>query len=133
MSLPVLQRRRARRVRDDMIPMINIVFLLQIFFMVAGQLTGFDETLVLPMSNGEGERPSRRIVVSLHSDDRVLIDGVPLVGSLTVALAELSLTGNDTLVVHAHHELPAGALDPLLVSLPSIGVDGLQLVTRKAP
>jgi len=75
---PSLRRaRRAGASADDRIlPLVNIVFLLLIFFMVAGQLTRADPfEIAPPRSASEGAAPAGPAVVLVGADGRLALDG----------------------------------------------------------
>ena len=51
-----LTRKPPRSSDDGLIPMINIVFLLLIFFMIAGQIAQQEPNLQLPISQSHSKR-----------------------------------------------------------------------------
>lgn len=68
-------RIRKSNQRVGMLPMINIIFLLLIFFMVAGTIEGVDIFEVnLPESANGGEQYSKNSVVYLAEDGRIAVN-----------------------------------------------------------
>ncbi|WP_200182177.1 ExbD/TolR family protein [Ectothiorhodospira mobilis] len=78
MQLPPMPPRRG----DDeshLIPLINIVFLLLIFFLLAGAITRPDPFAVkAPVSERNETRAGEARLVLLHRDGRLALDGEPL-------------------------------------------------------
>lgn len=73
---------RPRQPRDEdqsVLPLINVVFLLLIFFMVAGTLAAIDPFAVAPpVSDSEGPVEPGEIVVLLASDGRLALNGATI-------------------------------------------------------
>lgn len=69
--------RRKPNEDDRILPLINIVFLLLIFFMVAGKLTTSDPFQVDPVkSNSSTPGSASELLVLVGSDGKLAIDGV---------------------------------------------------------
>ena len=89
-----MRLRRGRRVFKDELsiaPLIDVVFLLIIFFMTVAQIARVEvETLELP-EGVRSERPRQklpdRLIVNVHGDGRIVIDGrVHTVGEVEATL-----------------------------------------------
>ena len=118
---------------DNLIPMINIIFLLLIFFMVAGQIT-LSADVVLPASISESELDSSPRLLSLGADGILRLDGEAIEHEMLIsALAELELDAGAPLLAHVDASLPASALDPLMAAAESLKITSLTLVTEQAP
>ena len=118
---------------DNLIPMINIIFLLLIFFMVAGQIT-LSADVVLPASISESELDSSPRLLSLGADGILRLDGEAIEHEMLVSvLAELELDAGAPLLAHVDASLPASALDPLMAAAESLKITSLTLVTEQAP
>ncbi len=66
------QPRKAKNDDDNLIPLINIVFLLLIFFMVAGQIQPQpDAHIEVPVATYEGQQVPLSVFVSLDADDNL--------------------------------------------------------------
>lgn len=86
-------RQPVRRTKDDeerILPLINIVFLLLVFFMVAGRLTAPDPFRIeLPQSVSDDQAGTQQTVVSLGRDGRLALDGLVMdEAGLKAALAQ---------------------------------------------
>jgi biopolymer transport protein ExbD len=72
-------RQLPRRPRDDddrILPLINVVFLLMIFFMLAGRIAAIDPFPVEPpRSAAAGQIDSKETVVLLGADGTLALDG----------------------------------------------------------
>ena len=118
---------------DNLIPMINIIFLLLIFFMVAGQIT-LSADVVLPASISESELDSSPRLLSLGADGILRLDGEAIEHEMLIsALAELELDAGAPLLAHVDASLPASALDPLMAAAENLKITSLTLVTEQAP
>lgn len=121
---------------DGMIPMINIVFLLLVFFMIAGQIAPRDPAIDLPASTSAGELATDQVVISIDADGALRVDGRAIDGELSDHLAPLfadSGTAPPALTCRAHRSLPVSALDPVLAVARGLPVTRLQIVTEWQP
>ena len=74
-------RRTRRRASDDerILPLINVVFLLLIIFMIAGQLSATDPFRISPPSSASGGTAGERdMKLLLGADGRLALDGKEL-------------------------------------------------------
>ena len=77
-----MRLRKGRRTFGDglsIAPLIDVVFLLIIFFMTVSQITRVEvETLELP-EGAQSEKPQKRLpgrlIVNVHKDARIVVDG----------------------------------------------------------
>jgi len=124
-------RPRRRDPGENVVPLINVVFLLLIFFMLAGTLRPPEANrLQLPTttrSHPDPPTPQSRPVLALDAAGRVFRDGQSLSPSEV-----RSLRAPDGLELRADRGVPAGILLPLLEALEEAGVERLELVTRRA-
>ncbi|HUH38647.1 MAG TPA: biopolymer transporter ExbD, partial [Spongiibacteraceae bacterium] len=93
-----LYPRRAASADDNMIPLINIVFLLLIFFMIAGRIASDDALqLTLPQAQQAAPAPELRVEILVDRDGRIALDGVVVsVEQLAAQLAGLQQRGVNT-------------------------------------
>ncbi len=122
---------------DNLIPMINVVFLLLIFFMVAGTLR--DPSPV------ETEPPDSSAERQIDADTRIYLtaDGSLAVDAETVSLAELvervdlseSEQGAppDRLALRADGDVDLGRLQTVFDALGRAGVAEVELMTTWSP
>lgn len=113
-----------------MIPMINIVFLLLIFFMIAGQILPREEGLQPPASASEQPLAPAQLEISLDAQGRLSVDGEPAAGPLTEVLRRRGVTAETLVVCRIHKSLPAHTLDPVLAAVRALGIGRLQIVTE---
>lgn len=132
-------RRPRRRARENIVPLVNIVFLLLIFFMLAGTLRSPEALEVDPPETAAGLPPA-----SAGSDTRTLIldrHGVVALDGRILESGEL----RSMLSSSAEHDSPrapirlradrrarAEDLLRLLESLSQLGFEDVALVTRDA-
>lgn len=134
-------RRPPRRHHDSeqrILPLINIVFLLLIFFMVAGQLSQSDAVPVEPprsSSAADLESPLARIL--LAADGRVYISGIPVArADVTETVRSLlAAAAPDAVFIKAAGGADARHVIELLAAVRAAGATGVRLVTqhRHAP
>ena len=126
--------KKDRRSAENVVPLINIVFLLLIFFMLAGTLRPVEPFAVdlpgAPVS--EIGPPAREIpVLSVGASGELALDGRKLhEDELDASLA--SASRDDSLQLRADAHLPARHLLPLLERLRNAGVTELELVVSDA-
>lgn len=94
---------RKHRRKPSLTPMIDVVFLLLVFFMLASRF-GTDVVLNLPLAGAGGEYtgPPRLIGIGAHNLD---LNGVPVADShLTQALVPLMQSPGDMLILRGRDE-----------------------------
>jgi biopolymer transport protein ExbD len=126
---------RPRRQSDDgIVPLINIVFLLLIFFLIAGTITPrADISIDFPQTaESPGARmPADAVYVSAggfisYRGARVDADGL----AATVA-AEIAAQHGSSLAVVVDRSLPAADLSPVLGALAGAGATKVRLITKR--
>jgi len=82
-------RNDPRKEEERILPLTNVVFLLLIFFMLAGRLAASDPFDVAPPhSLSEGSPESEELLVLIGADGRLALDGEPIeAGALEAAVA----------------------------------------------
>lgn len=124
---------------SNMIPLINIVFLMLIFFMVAGTIAASDAA---PFAAPHTSAATRSIVgeyqIILAADHVLWLEGQPLgnIESLAVVdwlLLERELAKAAGVIVKADADLPASLLDPLFERLRRSDIQSVQLAVQEAP
>ncbi|MCA8906580.1 MAG: biopolymer transporter ExbD [Rhodospirillaceae bacterium] len=126
------QARRPNRSEENILPLTNIVFLLLIFFMLAGRLSAADPFRIdLPVSASQAEASERTIVVAVAADGRLALDGAEVSGpALEAALAErLDADPAARVQLRADSRAEALALVALTERLRAAGVERLLLIT----
>lgn len=117
---------------EKVLPLINVVFLLLIFFMIAGHLEATDPFLIdPPSSSSEGAAEMRELVVLVGPDGQLALDGVVMdAAALEAAVAE-RFTGGATPMVWLKGDAGADAVQAIEVMeiLRAAGVERLKLLT----
>lgn len=114
---------------QSIIPMINIVFLLLIFFMIAGQITSLRwPDIELPQFSRGAQASAPALIISID------LSGQFKLGDEIVALADIpqavaAWPVEQTLTVVADRDLSAGQLNELLVLLKKLGIARIALLT----
>ena len=126
------QHRHRRHGEDNLIPLINIVFLLLIFFMVMGKLAPADAFKVHPpQSESEALSDPKQITLLVSVENQLAIDGViTSPNDLTARIAErLKIDQTISIALKADAGLPAKYLLSVLNDLRGAGVEKLTLLT----
>ena len=126
-SLPFRHRRLAD---DNMIPLINIVFLLLIFFMIAGQIRNASPALELP-SGEQGQEPANTAMrLAVMPDGSLELNGET---TDEAALLETLSASKPAITLFVDHRLQASDLDTVLGTLRRAGVASVTLLTKRVP
>ena len=122
--------KQSRNSDDNMIPMINIVFLLLVFFMIAGQISASND-IQLPEANLESPVVEGKINLRLQDDKSLFINGqrismINLRQALDVFIAEELVVS-----LQADRRVKAVDLDRVLAVLRNKGVIKVTLFAEK--
>jgi biopolymer transport protein ExbD len=117
-------RSRGQSVGLNMTPLIDVVFLLIIFFLVSSHLAQQETQLELPLPSAASGREATvegrpRVSINLLADGRVLLGSEPAPpAALARRLAfERQREGNDLEVrIRADRSVPYGAVEPILLA-----------------
>ena len=122
-----------RGISDDerILPLINIVFLLLIFFMVAGQLAASDRFAIEPPSSGSENNPEGRVTVLVGTDERLAVDGerVTVTALSDTVSARLDGGTNRQVRVKADGRARALRVVAIMEQLREAGAEGIDLLT----
>src|SRR5690606_38240447 len=128
-------KRSAGNSDDNLIPLINIVFLLLVFFMVAGQISSIsDPGIDAPLSESQKPVEAAELEMVTTADGALSLGGQPLlldelqpaVQSAMAAATELRVA------LKADRSVKASDLDPVLTVLREQGVSTITLHTVQA-
>ena len=115
-ATPVLPR-RGRRGDTGMIPLINIVLLLLIFFLLAGRIDDGPNRPEIrpPTSASEKSVPHPSVIVSLDTKGRLTLNGADVSFETVVPALEFALAGDGRRVaLKVDRDVTADTLDRLL-------------------
>jgi biopolymer transport protein ExbD len=122
-----------KRSDNSLIPLINIIFLLLIFYMIAGQISYSDGAMVeVPVSTSDKQLVPPPLQLTMTADGSVSINGVrpdpaALDEALRIALRDQA--GNK-ISIKADRNVRAHQLQVLLDSLKDNGVDNITLFSQ---
>jgi biopolymer transport protein ExbD len=119
-------------VREPTIALINVVFLMLVFFMIAGTLAApMDSDLTLVQTDApEGHPPPDTLVV--HSDGRLSWRGKPVDTAAAFMAAQPDGGQEQTLRILPDRALPAGVLVRLAAEMRAGGAARVLIVTERA-
>lgn len=124
-----------RRPYESVVPLINVVFLLLIFFLLAGTLQPTDDVDVdLPAGEVDDKRASEDLVLYVESDGFVYL-GDRVMGADLAAYALrgfLDEQGIYDVSIKADQDAPAHELIKLMEGLRNVGVREVNLVTEQS-
>ncbi|SDN65266.1 biopolymer transport protein ExbD [Lutimaribacter pacificus] len=125
-----MRRRAARKDREPTTALINIVFLMLIFFLVAGTLAPpLDKGLALVRTADiEGTAPADALVV--HSDGRMTRGGVAVLSPAAFVDA-LPEDARGRIRIVPDRDLPAGTLVSIGNALRAAGAESVAIVTER--
>jgi len=123
--------KQSRNSVDNMIPMINIVFLLLVFFMIAGQIRASND-IQLPKANLESPVVEKKINLQLHDDKSLFMNGqrisvINLRQALDIFIAEEIIVS-----LQADRRVKAVDLDRVLTVIRDKGVIKVTLFAEKS-
>lgn len=123
-------RRRQSTRREPTIALINVVFLMLVFFLVAGTVAPqLDPDLTLVRADDlEGRAPPDTLVI--HSDGTLSYRGTPVASPLDFA-AELSAEDLAAIRVVPDRDLPAVDLVGIAGALRAAGAERILVVTER--
>ena len=120
-------RRPARPARENIVPMINVVFLLLVFFVMTAQIAPPDPFDIAPPEAGDAPPPDAPDILFVAADGQLARAG------LTGDAALDGIAPGQALTLRADRALPAGELARLLGRLAALGVADVALVTQVRP
>ena len=130
MSQPLYPRRPKTSADDNLVPMINIVFLLLIFFMVASQISAPEGDILPPLSDSQKPVPPGELELSLTAGGDLFREGQPLgIEQLQALIADNASAGRLTVVFRADQTALAEDLDRVFAVLRSQGISLITLRT----
>lgn len=116
-----------RRRGENIVPMINVVFLLLIFFLMSAQIAPPEPFDVSLPDSANGTDDASQDVLYVARDGRLAFDGATGDAALT---ALQNRNPNELLHIRADAGLPANTLASLLPRLAKIGITDTALVTE---
>ncbi len=137
MSTHFIKRQKQLRKEISLIPLINIIFLLLIFFMVAGQVQQMETLEVTPPKSEEGkERRYLPIVVYIDKQSRIALNGNIVKKEDFLLLLETLLYKNDSgdvpaITIRADKDANASHLVWVMDEIKKAGGTDISIVTKE--
>lgn len=130
-----------RKAAENLLPMINVIFLLLIFFLLAAQLTQPQPFPVIPPESRAEAEAAGDFTLHIAADGRTGFHdatGDQALAALAAARAAHCATADCTaepprLTLRADAALPAARLAALMPRLPALGFTQVELVATAAP
>lgn len=123
---------RPRSDEERILPLINVVFLLLIFFMLAGKLAASDPfDIAPPVSGSEASPGAEELTVLLGADGTLALDGAVIAAAALEAAVAERLSGDETTRVRlkADGRAEATRVVAVMERLRAAGVERLTLLT----
>jgi biopolymer transport protein ExbD len=123
---------RRRNDEERILPLINVVFLLLIFFILTGRIVADDPfDIAPPLSSSAGEVEAQDLLVLVGADGRLALDGQVLdAAGLKAAVSERLRVAADTPVwLKADGRAEAAQVVTIMELLRQVGVARLKLLT----
>lgn len=120
---------------ENIIPLINVVFLLLIFFMLTGSLGDSDLFRVRPPASVSTATPQPRpLQLLIGPGGRLALDGRRVtLANLAEAVAGHARDGAPPIRIKADRHLAVSKLMPVLKTLSGAGIDRVELLTIHKP
>ena len=134
MRKALINPRSSRNSDLNLIPLINVVFLLLIFFLIAGQLANTqDQDIRLPSSVSDKPIEQQRITLSLDTRNQLSLNGEQLsFETLGVALQAALSEDTQPILLRVDRDVTAISLDRLLDTLRRQGIATVTLYSLNA-
>lgn len=124
--------RRMADLDDQLVPLINIVFLMLIFFMVAGEIQrGSRSPVDPPRSVSEATASEGPALLEVAVDGSLRLEAVPVAPEALVAQLARLPDPERRLRIRADAALPVGELQRILAQVRQAGILKSWLVTRQ--
>ncbi len=121
----------SRRRDDNIVPMINVVFLLLIFFLMTAQITPLAPTkIVAPAAQSDTTAtPEARLYVSAQGN--IYYMGETGKAAMDALHAAAPVAGTAPVVIHADRDLDAASLVRIITQINASGLRDISLVLAK--
>lgn len=115
---------------ESMVPAINIVFLLLIFFMIAGKIEKSSSDLLVPKSQNQTKYEKQKISININSSKEFFVNDEKLNTTLLEKLKSLKISNDSIITCLIHKDLPASTLDEILEVAQILGIKQLNIATK---
>jgi biopolymer transport protein ExbD len=121
-----VRQRPIKRIRIEIIPMIDVIFFLLVFFMVTSlAMTRINSIkVVLPKTSGKAENPRQNVILTVKKDGSLLINKTPVtpdtLGGVLVGVMQADPQG--VVIVNADEGVPYGQVVQAMQKAKDAGV-----------
>ena len=119
--------RSRRKVDLDITPLIDVLFMLIIFFVLTTSFVQGKVEVDLPQGEGTPPREGRTLLVSVRADGTILWDGVPAASVDVPVLAARAMAESRDVLLAGDRTAPYGAVAELLELLRREGLASASL------
>ncbi len=128
------ERRKRRHSHIDIAPLVDVVFLLLLFFMLTFNMA-LDQSISirLPQSTSAEDLSATRIVLSITREGEVSLQGqtVPLSALATILREQPSWRPDIPIHIRSDREVPVGLLVSVIDAVRHSGSRNFQIVTER--
>ncbi len=121
---------KPKREHEPALPMINVVFLLLIFFLMSAQIMAPPPLEVSPPVAEQGSAPADDLRLHLSMDGTLALDDLRD-AAVWEMLAETTDPDKAKVLIRADAALPAAELAKVLTRLSALGFQAVQLATER--
>ena len=130
-----LARPPRRAAQETIVPLIDVVFFLLVFFMLIGRMDATAPFDVAPAVARTGaDMPGGGLTVAIGADGALALDGSAMDRAALVAQVarDLTVTPDRMIRINAHHAAPLASVLPLVADLENRGAADIVLVVTPA-
>ena len=129
----IIPRVQKKKFRVDMAPLIDVVFLLLIFFMLTFAIQGKGMDLSLPQAGSGAGTPDRLPVIKIQKEGPIFLDGRPMnFDSLKAAIqARMKNADQKTVVIEAESEARYELFVRIMDISRKAGVEDFSIISEK--
>jgi biopolymer transport protein ExbD len=132
-----LAKRRATRLDINMTPMIDVTFLLLIFFMTVNQVSQTQrEKLALPKLSGSEDQSQQSLVVNVEENGQIVVQAsyVSLAELVGIVSAELAKVNDDptrlTVLLRADRRGTSRTVNEIITALVKLNVNRVRVAVE---
>jgi biopolymer transport protein ExbD len=129
-----LKRKNKRHTEENLIPLINIVFLILVFFLAAGMLRSFKEENIKPATANLSHNTERPVgPVLIGANGQITVHGIEYDQKTLLGILQgrVSLGITNPLPVIADKDLAADKLVEVIETAKMAGIKKIRLVMRR--
>lgn len=131
-----IRQKPVKRVRLEIIPMIDVIFFLLVFFMVSSlAMTRINSIKVLlPKTQGNPENMKQNIILTVKKDGSLLVNKTPVTLDTlgTQLVYQMQANPQDAVIVNADQGAPYGQVVQAMGKAKQAGVHKFALVTESS-